>query len=58
LRHTYVDICGARDLKGSLTTAANNPQTLTTVWTPAVTSLTLQASNGDQVFDDLHLTTN
>ncbi len=42
----------------SLTTSGNNPQTLTTGWTTAVTSLTLRASSGDQVFDDLRLTMN
>jgi hypothetical protein len=42
----------------SLIASGNNPQTLTTGWTMAVTSLTLRASGGDQVFDDLRLTTN
>ena len=42
----------------SLTTSGNTPQTLTTGWTTAVTSLTLHASGGDQVFDDLRLTMN
>jgi hypothetical protein len=42
----------------SLTTSGNNPQTLTTGWSTAVTSLTLRASSGDQLFDDLRLTTN
>ena len=42
----------------SLTTSGNTPQTLTTGWTTAVTSLTLRASGGDQVFDDLRLTMN
>ena len=42
----------------SLTASGNNPQTLTTGWTTAVTSLTLRASGGDQVFDDLRLTIN
>ena len=40
----------------SLTTSGGNPQTLTTNWTTAVTSLTIQANNGDQVMDDLRLT--
>jgi hypothetical protein len=39
----------------SVTTSGNTPQTLTTGWTTAVTSLTLRASGGDQVFDDLRL---
>ena len=42
----------------SLTTSGGNPQTLTTGWSVAVTSLTLRANNGDQVMDDLRLTTN
>jgi hypothetical protein len=42
----------------SLTTSGSNPQTLTTGWTTAVTSLTLQSSTDDQAFDDLRLTTN
>jgi hypothetical protein len=42
----------------SLTASGSTPQTLTTGWTTAVTSLTLQSSSGDQLFDDLRLTTN
>jgi len=42
----------------SLTTSGSSPKTLTTGWTMSVTSLTIQANNGDQVIDDLRLTAN
>ncbi len=41
----------------SVTTSGNNPQTLVTGWTNPVTSLTVRSSTGDQVLDDLRLTT-
>jgi hypothetical protein len=41
----------------TLTTSGSSPQILTTNWTNAVTSLTLQSSTNDQLFDDLRLTT-
>ncbi len=41
----------------SITTSSNNPQNLVTGWINPVTSFTLHSSTGDQVFDDLRLTT-
>jgi hypothetical protein len=55
--NTYT-LVGSGNPNVSLTTSGNNPQTLTTGWTTPVTSLTLRATNSDQVFDDLRLTAN